>query len=1198
MRGRSPRAVPSTKSSSRTFTRSSSRGGDNNNNNNNTNSTRIKLSRRSSFDFGVKKSSRGSSATNANTNNSSNKRSALRKGGGIKLHHEIHVEPETAAEQQQHGRSFSRSNSASGRRGRSKTPKSSSHIPQSTTGGSGGGGLAMPKLFRSLSRPSGLRNKGRSISMKPQKTTKSDDDILNANLGVIDANSRDGDDDGGENGKQKRRRGKSLPAKPTGGFMRMATLGKVFHVGGGGGHQNEKNNSNTNNNMSSRNINHKMSSRDMNYNSSSRDINNNNSSSANLETSARDFMRSSTSNNNNHRTGASKSRERNRKSKSREPRGRSKSKPKMTSVNMSGGKAKQKSKQSATTTHNNNSSMRNVHKSKRKTQDATNNNNINKKHSERTHNKRQRAKSMPPMGGLKNAWIDIDDMHRESQRAPLVSPLPSLDSSWRYQHVKLNRELRKSGVGGRERYAVKGDGKRGNLGCGGKGGVHDRRYRPKYRSRSMPSKRDRKNDPNLSPELNRYAFNAEGALVPYNSEQLATAFDTSEREGPVTVSGRGYYDEFTFGEESGTFFGRPPEPVMSLNGSLDGTFEESNLNENPKESPMDDDEIAMKDVIGTKDEIETKGSGEIGNLGDDGSAGSMTGHAPSITSEARSASSDTKSARMAPPLHSEIRSRMPAFKHERSSVYSAEKKSKGTPEQNQPQQPTAREIDVVSVDTSRQQLSELTMPTVLLRAPPFHLQILSKKPKTKSASAAVESSEPHYRHALHDIDVHSTFTKEQVSELTTPTAIARAPPLLSQILKRKPSEKHASLAALLEEKRSNKKAEVASPSVPPSSSPPSNKPIPPPPPKRPPPPRAQRSKPPSPRHEKPVVAADTLEDLAASFFSAQLAPCDEEHSIGPEDLERSNTNLRRRQQHLSKSYDVFEEPKLREEGTQSFPADLNRRQSSESALSNAAAQLLSMQSTGTQSSNRAVGINAQPLHARHQSQPSFGRVTSQSSGLAHHSSGNLLNNNVHSRSRKVDNMPFIDSHGEFGLYTGEVNEDSRPNGKGTIKYGNGVFFEGKWTNGLRDSDNPAQRERMLSGFTSWKGSSTGKKGSSNKVYGMAWIDRTGKSGSYTGDVNSDSIPHGSGVMKYDFGLIAEGEWVNGVLITGSQGGGMQPGFLAGTVYGAPPMSMYQQQPYNPQQAFIPQQSFSGGTVYYGGPPPPNSFVMRNNHGGP
>jgi hypothetical protein len=151
-------------------------------------------------------------------------------------------------------------------------------------------------------------------------------------------------------------------------------------------------------------------------------------------------------------------------------------------------------------------------------------------------------------------------------------------------------------------------------------------------------------------------------------------------------------------------------------------------------------------------------------------------------------------------------------------------------------------------------------------------------------------------------------------------------------------------------------------------------------------------------------------------------------------------------------------------------------------------------------------------------------------------------NNERPRNSHVVNMPYQDpTYGDSGLYTGEVDADKRPNGKGKMKYDNGIFYEGKWLNGMQDAKNCANRERMLSGFSSWKGQpkANGEKGCT--VYGMEWIDLSGMSGKYTGTVDDDNLPHGKGIMKYDFGLIAEGEWIKGVLNGGSQNGQMAGG---------------------------------------------------------
>jgi len=149
--------------------------------------------------------------------------------------------------------------------------------------------------------------------------------------------------------------------------------------------------------------------------------------------------------------------------------------------------------------------------------------------------------------------------------------------------------------------------------------------------------------------------------------------------------------------------------------------------------------------------------------------------------------------------------------------------------------------------------------------------------------------------------------------------------------------------------------------------------------------------------------------------------------------------------------------------------------------------------------------------------------------------------------RSVKQMPYTDQFGDFGMYSGAVNEDGRPHGKGSMKYENGVFYEGTWTDGCQDQQAASQYERIRGGFTSWQGK--GKQGTKSgmtlpwnarkndvrdpnektNVRGMEWTDLNGDSGRYTGEVSEERLPHGHGIMKYDFGLIAEGEWVNGVL---------------------------------------------------------------------
>jgi len=142
-------------------------------------------------------------------------------------------------------------------------------------------------------------------------------------------------------------------------------------------------------------------------------------------------------------------------------------------------------------------------------------------------------------------------------------------------------------------------------------------------------------------------------------------------------------------------------------------------------------------------------------------------------------------------------------------------------------------------------------------------------------------------------------------------------------------------------------------------------------------------------------------------------------------------------------------------------------------------------------------------------------------------------------SNQVTDMPYTDPKGDSGLYTGEIDPESRiPHGKGKMKYENGIFYEGKWVNGSQDSKAAIQWERILSGFTSWKGKSkSGDKRNSDgvrNIYGMEWVDLNGMSGRYTGTINKDEVPHGHGRLYYDYGLIVEGTWVRGVLNDGAR----------------------------------------------------------------
>jgi hypothetical protein len=95
--------------------------------------------------------------------------------------------------------------------------------------------------------------------------------------------------------------------------------------------------------------------------------------------------------------------------------------------------------------------------------------------------------------------------------------------------------------------------------------------------------------------------------------------------------------------------------------------------------------------------------------------------------------------------------------------------------------------------------------------------------------------------------------------------------------------------------------------------------------------------------------------------------------------------------------------------------------------------------------------------------------------------------------------------------------------------------------GVRDGGN-AQRERLMTGFSSWNGA---KK---DHAHGMIWVDPLGNSGRYTGNLNKEGLPHGIGLMSYSSGLNVEGMWVNGRLINDDCQGNPSPS-LPGMVGG-------------------------------------------------
>ncbi|KAL7470330.1 hypothetical protein ACHAXS_010562 [Conticribra weissflogii] len=63
--------------------------------------------------------------------------------------------------------------------------------------------------------------------------------------------------------------------------------------------------------------------------------------------------------------------------------------------------------------------------------------------------------------------------------------------------------------------------------------------------------------------------------------------------------------------------------------------------------------------------------------------------------------------------------------------------------------------------------------------------------------------------------------------------------------------------------------------------------------------------------------------------------------------------------------------------------------------------------------------------------------------------------------KKVNGLPWSDYNGQSGRYTGEVNDQYLPHGKGEMVYDRGVVTAGVWYNGVLDTEAPVTEEKYV-----------------------------------------------------------------------------------------------------------------------------------------
>ena len=142
---------------------------------------------------------------------------------------------------------------------------------------------------------------------------------------------------------------------------------------------------------------------------------------------------------------------------------------------------------------------------------------------------------------------------------------------------------------------------------------------------------------------------------------------------------------------------------------------------------------------------------------------------------------------------------------------------------------------------------------------------------------------------------------------------------------------------------------------------------------------------------------------------------------------------------------------------------------------------------------------------------------------------------------RVRAMKYQDESGKEGRYTGDLNENDQPHGQGKIHYKDGTAFDGVWSDGSQvhgksyRSKNKSSRSGCSSGKKKgdWSSGKREVKGGKKMVKRMKWLDYYGDPGEYTGEVDSSGMPEGEGSMKYDHGLIQDGNWEKGQFVEGS-----------------------------------------------------------------
>lgn len=179
------------------------------------------------------------------------------------------------------------------------------------------------------------------------------------------------------------------------------------------------------------------------------------------------------------------------------------------------------------------------------------------------------------------------------------------------------------------------------------------------------------------------------------------------------------------------------------------------------------------------------------------------------------------------------------------------------------------------------------------------------------------------------------------------------------------------------------------------------------------------------------------------------------------------------------------------------------------------------------------------------------------------------------KKKNVKKMSYTDDTGKEGFYTGYVNDQCKPHGRGKIVYKDKSMYSGTWMEGIKvhgtdaakcdknrrnKKDEPKKEESkaQVGEFEDsddferqWENERRKAKHSvkveqgkdhgsiaeyvylhntpTKVVNDLPFVDLKGDAGKYTGEVNDKLLPHGQGCLTYDHGLVQDGNWTNGFI---------------------------------------------------------------------